>query len=98
MADEMSIASLIISIIILIVVIILIFIVCYYYNTNNNENKNRFLVKNGDCNKANDGCACVITNGTGVQINTGVCIGTQSNRIFTCNAYFKGSTSCRNPN
>uniref|UniRef100_A0A6C0I1F0 Uncharacterized protein n=1 Tax=viral metagenome TaxID=1070528 RepID=A0A6C0I1F0_9ZZZZ len=97
MADEMSIASLIISIIILIVVIILIFIVCYYYNTNNNGNKNRFIVKDGDCNRVNEGCACTITNGTGVKTKTGVCIGVNSDRTVICDTYYK-TTWCRNPN
>jgi hypothetical protein len=39
MAEQINLASLIISIIILIVVLVLVFMICYYYNTNNNSTK-----------------------------------------------------------
>jgi uncharacterized protein (UPF0333 family) len=39
MAEQINLASLIISIIILIVVVVLVFMICYYYNTNNNSTK-----------------------------------------------------------
>jgi hypothetical protein len=67
MAEQINVASLIISIIILIVVVILIFMVCYYYNTNNNSTQSvqnpqalaaAALYKNANKNNFGDGGQC----------------------------------------
>lgn len=46
MAEQINLASLIISIIILIVVVILIFMVCYYYYSTNNNNNSTKSIQN----------------------------------------------------
>ena len=86
MAENINIASLIISVIILIVVVILIFMVCYYYSTNNNSTKSiqnpqalaaAALYKNANknANKDNFGCplsCCCVYQDNGEYVQ-GIC-------------------------